>query len=44
MVAINNFVTGANSWLLSRGGARPATFLQLSSTLNEKLRRTYGMT
>lgn len=42
--ALNNYVTSTNSWLSGRDGARPTTFLQGSSTLNEKLRRSYKLT
>lgn len=46
IVALGNivtYVTADASWLASRGGGKPATFLQMSKTLNEKLRRAYGM-
>lgn len=39
-----NYVTADESWLSARGGGRPNTFLQLSKTLNEALRKRYGMT
>lgn len=39
-----DYVTADVTWLASRGGGRPATFLQRSATLNEKLRRAYNMT
>ena len=35
--------TSAATWVASRGGGRPNTFLQVAKTLNEKLRRAYGM-
>lgn len=38
------YVTDDVTWLASRGGGRPVTFLQQATTLNEKLRRAYGMT
>lgn len=41
--AIRDYVIAPESWLSSRGGGRPATFLQLATTLNEKLRRAYQM-
>lgn len=40
---IRDYVTADVTWLASRGGGRPANFLQLSKTLNEKLRRSYKM-
>lgn len=43
-VAMSNYVTAQATWIASRGGGRPKTFLQYSSTLNEKLRRSYKMT
>lgn len=42
--AISNYVTNPVTWVASRGGGRPNTFLQFSETLNEKLRRSYRMT
>jgi hypothetical protein len=39
-----DYVTADVTWLASRGGGRPATFLQESRTLNEKLRRSYNLT
>ena len=41
--AVKNYVIAAATWIASRGGGRPQTFLQMSSTLNEKLRRSYKM-
>lgn len=41
---IVDYVKADASWLASRGGGKPQTFLQLTSTLNEKLRREYNMT
>lgn len=41
--AVRNYVVAAATWIASRGGGRPNTFLQLSSTENEKLRRSYKM-
>lgn len=40
---LNAFVTAATTFVASRGGGRPVTFLQAAKTLNEKLRRSYGM-
>lgn len=42
--AIVDYVTADASWLASRGGGKPSTFLQEAKTLNEKLRRSYNMT
>jgi hypothetical protein len=42
--ALRAYCVAPETWLASRGGGRPNTFLQLSSTLNEKLRRSYRMT
>lgn len=41
---IVDYVTADVTWIASRGGGRPNTFLQYSITLNEKLRRSYNMT
>ena len=41
---IRDYVTADATWIASRGGGRPNTFLQVSITLNEKLRRAYNMT
>lgn len=38
----NEWSDDANGWA-SRQGARPATFLEVATTLNEKLRRAYRM-
>jgi hypothetical protein len=43
-VAINDYVTALATWIASRGGGRPNTFLSITETLNEKLRRSYRMT
>lgn len=40
---LRDYVTADASWLSSRGGGRPNVFLQAARTLNEKLRRSYGM-
>lgn len=40
---LRDYVTADVTWLASRGGGRPANFLQISKTLNEKLRRSYKM-
>lgn len=42
--AIKNYAVAPETWLASRGGGRPNTFLSLTTTLNEKLRRSYRMT
>lgn len=42
--ALDDYVTSDTTWLASRGGGRPTTFLQVSVTLNEKLRRSYNLT
>jgi hypothetical protein len=42
--ALINHVTADVSWIASRKGGRPVTFLQSAATLNEKLRRSYKMT
>jgi hypothetical protein len=39
----NEFVADTNAWS-SRNGQRPATLLSTTCTLNEKLRREYGLT
>jgi hypothetical protein len=44
LVAIDDYVTAPETWIASRGGGRPNTFLALTETLNEKLRRSYRMT
>lgn len=41
--ALRAYVVAPETWIASRGGGRPQTFLQLASTLNEKLRRSYRM-
>jgi len=41
--ALRAYIVANETWIASRGGGRPNTFLQLSSTLNEKLRRSYRM-
>ena len=40
---LDAFVKASTSFIRGRDGGRPATFLQLASTLNEKLRRSYRM-
>lgn len=42
--AIRAYAVAPETWLASRGGGRPNTFLSLTTTLNEKLRRSYRMT
>lgn len=42
-IALRDYITSTNSWISSRGGGRPVTLLQISRTLNEKLRRSYRM-
>ena len=42
-VAINAYVTAPVTFLAGRDGGRPSTFLQVATTLNEKLRRSYRM-
>lgn len=44
MNAVKNYAKALETWMASRGGGRPATFLSLTTTLNEKLRRSYRMT
>lgn len=44
MEAVKNYAMANVTWMASRGGGRPATFLSLTTTLNEKLRRSYRMT
>lgn len=44
LAAIVNYVTADVSWMSGRDDARPTTWLQMSTTLNERLRRAYGMT
>lgn len=41
--AVVDYIKSDVTWFASRGGGRPATFLQLATTLNEKLRRSYRM-
>jgi hypothetical protein len=41
---LTDYIMADVTFLASRGGGRPATFLQMSTTLNEKLRRSYNMT
>lgn len=43
-IAIDDYVTANETWIASRGGGRPSTFLSFTETLNEKLRRSYRMT
>lgn len=43
LAALNAYVTADTTFLAGRDGGRPITFLQQSNTLNEKLRRSYGM-
>jgi hypothetical protein len=38
-----DYIVDDVTWIASRGGGRPNTFLQLATTLNEKLRRSYRM-
>jgi hypothetical protein len=42
--ALADYWTADVTWVAGRDGGRPATFLQISKTLNEKLRRAYRMT
>lgn len=42
--AVRNYVTAEATWVASRGGGRPVVFLQESRTLNEALRKRYGLT
>lgn len=42
--ALMDYWVAAATWVAGRDGGRPATFLQISKTLNEKLRRAYRMT
>ncbi len=44
LTAIKNYAVADVTWLASRGGGRPNTFLSLTTTLNEKLRLSYRMT
>ena len=41
--AVRAYIVADVTWFASRGGGRPNTFLQMATTLNEKLRRSYGM-
>lgn len=41
--AIRAYIVAPETWIASRGGGRPNTFLQIAQTLNEKLRRAYRM-
>lgn len=43
MTALVDYVTADVSFLAGRDGGRPATFLQVSKTLNERLRKSYRM-
>ena len=43
MQALVTYVTADVSFLSGRDGERPTTFLQVSKTLNERLRRSYRM-
>lgn len=43
LAIIAAYTANANAWA-GRDGGRPSTFLQLTKTLNEKLRRAYRMT
>lgn len=40
---MNAIVTGANPWVRGRDGGIPQVFLQMATTMNEKLRKAYGM-
>jgi hypothetical protein len=40
---LSNYVTADATWFAGRDGGRPDVFLQVSITLNEKLRRSYRM-
>jgi len=42
-VDMRDYVVADATWIASRGGGRPNTFLQVATTLNEKLRRSYRM-
>lgn len=44
MQAIVDYAIADVTWMASRGGGRPNTCLSLTTTLNEKLRRSYRMT
>lgn len=41
--AISDYVTDDVTWVAGRDGGRPNVFLQMATTLNEKLRRSYRM-
>lgn len=41
---LSDYVTADTTWLASRSGGRPDVFMQISSTLNEALRKRYNMT
>lgn len=41
---LRDYIVNIDSWIVGRDGGKPQTFLQKSSTLNEKLRRSYRMT
>lgn len=43
MDALSDYVTADVTWVAGRDGGRPVTFLQASTTLNEKLRRSYKL-
>lgn len=44
LTALVDYVTAEVTWVASRGGGRPNSFLQNSTTLNEALRKRYNMT
>lgn len=44
LTALINYVTAPETFIQSQKGGRPVTFLQVATTLNEKLRRAYRMT
>lgn len=41
--ALVDYVVSENTFIAGRDGGRPITFLQLSATLNERLRKAYRM-
>lgn len=43
ILTLHNYVIAPETWLAGRDGGKPQTFLQVATTLNEKLRRSYRM-
>ncbi|HET9328869.1 MAG TPA: hypothetical protein VFQ05_19050 [Candidatus Eisenbacteria bacterium] len=42
-LSIINYITAESSWFSGRDGDRPTNCISITATLNEKLRRAYGM-